>query len=393
MIKKYEKILSEIDLLLNKFNEDNKTKVKLVVKGSYVLLSRKAIEREINDINFCFESTLINQNYDFLNFLKHNKKFKTISSDANLFIFEFENLKLEFILFETISRNFTTVRKNLKNIKVLQLKYAFVQKMLMLSYIDSQYYENDFTKKLNNLVDDLSLFDLKIDQYEFWDNEKVWSFILTSSYNSFFIYRYYKYKDFLAYDYQISNKAKSILSKDKNVFKLVNQFWDFLKKEYIFDTSFSWLDDFLKSNIESQFKISENEHYFILKNSRISLDSILLKDESEFFDKLDISVNRKTNWQAEGIILSWNQLHMDLDFSLIEMVEMNMELFSIKFLTNWNKINWSSDEKMFSIELPIFKKKDNVFYISIKNFYYFIFSLVMLYNELDLKKKNKKLKV
>ncbi|MCE6090569.1 hypothetical protein J7894_00355 [Mycoplasmopsis agalactiae] len=231
------KAIEYIEQCLDTFNKNKKCSLKLVLKGSYLLYSEKIITRKPNDIDFCFmQDSPYYLRLEFINYLLSSSTASLIKKDDNLVILLIDNVAVEFILFESMEEKFTKQYKNYKNIYAIEAKYAIVHLICSISYSSSKYFLKDKTKRIMQIASDLNFITTNSPAILDFNNDKhnIKSFLLSTSWNTFFINKYYKYKTFLDYTFN----PRDFLTKNSTTFNkkslyLIRETWNIYQKSKI----------------------------------------------------------------------------------------------------------------------------------------------------------------
>ncbi|MBN0970542.1 hypothetical protein [Mycoplasma phocoeninasale] len=218
MYTQIEKTIELIDQMIEQFNNMYDKNIQLILKGSYTFAKQGLISRMPNDLDFCFPDIKNDDKKQFLNFIKQQENVKIILEDGNLLTFELNGIKIELVSLEKISEQFTS-KDTYKNILTLKTEFGVIQKILMLQYVLSDWYEHDRVYKVKNI---------KIDLIEISDADpKIWEkittkvakdFLLSCAYNSFFIYRHYNYDSYIDYKFDLEKIEENLFdTENRNI--------------------------------------------------------------------------------------------------------------------------------------------------------------------------------
>ncbi|AXE61062.1 hypothetical protein DA803_03130 [[Mycoplasma] phocae] len=210
MYTQIETTIEVIDQMIEKFNNMYDKNVQIILKGSYVFAKEGLISRLPNDLNFCFTETKNESKKQFLNFIRQQESVKNLKEDGNILAFEINDIKIKLVTLERISEQFTK-KSTYQNILLLGTEFAAVQRILMMQYVLSDWYQHDRTEKVK---------DIKLDLIEISDADpKIWEkinskaakdFLLSGAYNSFFIYRHYNYDSYLEYTFDLEKIEENL---------------------------------------------------------------------------------------------------------------------------------------------------------------------------------------
>ncbi|MDW2852482.1 hypothetical protein [Mesomycoplasma ovipneumoniae] len=243
-----QEIISQIASLISKFNKENNLNLEIFLKGSYLFWKDNFISRKPNDLDLGFVNCSFSQRQEFINFILQEENVELIKKDDNLQILKINGFIIEFIVLETINKQFLK-ESQYKNLYELNIKYAFFQKITMIGYVLSPVFPHDSNKKMLSIIDDLNIsWNILSKNPDNINYQSEKNFFQNSLWNSFFIYWFYNYD------------------------KMLDKYFDFLKlKSYnnYFDQSLkNYIYNFL-TFIKEQFK--DNLDFFdkILKNKLI----------------------------------------------------------------------------------------------------------------------------
>ncbi|MDW2861122.1 hypothetical protein [Mesomycoplasma ovipneumoniae] len=242
-----QEIISQIASLICKFNKENNLNLEIFLKGSYLFWKENVISRKPNDLDLGFVNCSFSQRQKFINFILQEKNVELIKKDDNLQIIRINGFIIEFIVLETINKQFLK-ESQYKNLYELNIKYAFFQKIMMMGYVLSPVFPHDSNKKMLSIIDDLNIsWNILSKNPDNINYQSEKNFFQNSLWNSFFIYWFYNYDKMLDKYFDFS-KLKSY----DNYFNqsLKNYIYNFLTfiKEH-FKGNLDFFDKILKSKL------------------------------------------------------------------------------------------------------------------------------------------------
>lgn len=217
-------IFKKLSELILKFNKETNSNLQIILKGSVLFwLDHQTNDNAPGDLDVILFENSFEKKLAFLNFLESNAKIEIIKNDGNLFIFNFENITIEIILLEYLDEKFAT-NSQWEGILLLKKKWLFIQKLLALPYIMSDYFPHDRDKKIRRTLEQLSKWKNIVDLDSLYDDESI-GFLRSCLWNSFFIFYKYNYKQMLIFDY--GNKADYMkITNDQEVIDIIVKFYD-----------------------------------------------------------------------------------------------------------------------------------------------------------------------
>ncbi|WP_337904395.1 hypothetical protein [Mesomycoplasma ovipneumoniae] len=278
-----QEIISQIASLISKFNKENNLNLEIFLKGSYLFWKENFISRKPNDLDLGFVNCSFSQRQEFINFILQEKNAELIKKDDNLQILRINGFIIEFIVLETINKQFLK-ESQYKNLYELNIKYAFFQKITMIGYVLSPVFPHDSNKKMLSIIDDLNIswniLSKNPDNINY-QGEK--NFFQNSLWNSFFIYWFYNYDKML-------DKYFDFLK-----LKSYNDYFDQSLKNYIYNF-LTFIKEYFKDNLDFFDKILKNK--LIYTNMMVNFLNFpsIPGFEKKYIEKLfGDKIHKKTN--------------------------------------------------------------------------------------------------
>ncbi|WP_341508009.1 M28 family peptidase [Mesomycoplasma ovipneumoniae] len=241
-----QEIISQIASLISKFNKENNLNLEIFLKGSYLFWKENFISRKPNDLDLGFVNCSFSQRQEFINFILQEENAELIKKDDNLQILRINGFIIEFIVLETINKQFLK-ESQYKNIYELKIKYAFSQKITMMGYVLSPVFPHDTNKKMLSIIDDLNIsWNILSKNPDNINYEAEKNFFQNTLWNSFFIYWFYNYDKML-------DKYFDFLK-----LKSYNNYFDQSLKNYIYNF-LTFIKEQFKNNLDFFDKILENK--------------------------------------------------------------------------------------------------------------------------------------
>ncbi|MCP9306836.1 M28 family peptidase [Mesomycoplasma ovipneumoniae] len=244
-----QEIISQIASLICKFNKENNLNLQIFLKGSYLFWKENFITRKPNDLDLGFVNCSFRQRQEFINFILQEKNAELIKKDDNLQILRINGFIIEFIVLETINKQFLK-ESQYKNLYELKIKYAFFQKIAMMGYVLSPVFPHDSNKKMLSIIDDLNIsWNILSKNPDNINYQSEKNFFQNSLWNSFFIYWFYNYD--------------KMLDKYFDFLKLqsYNNYFDQSLKNYIYNF-LTFMKEQFKSNLDFFDKILKNKQIY-----------------------------------------------------------------------------------------------------------------------------------
>ncbi|MDO6856532.1 hypothetical protein Q4502_02290 [Mesomycoplasma ovipneumoniae] len=241
-----QEIISQIASLISKFNKENNLNLQIFLKGSYLFWKENFISRKPNDLDLGFVNCSFRQRQEFINFILQEENAELIKKDDNLQILRINGFIIEFIVLETINKQFLK-ESQYKNLYELKIKCAFFQKITMIGYVLSPVFPHDSNKKMLSIIDDLNIsWNILSKNPDNINYQSEKNFFQNSLWNSFFIYWFYNYNKMLDKYFDFS-KLKSY-----------NNYFEQSLKNYIYNF-LTFIKEYFKSNLDFFDKILKNK--------------------------------------------------------------------------------------------------------------------------------------
>lgn len=242
-----QEIISQIASLICKFNEENNLNLQIFLKGSYLFWKQHFISRKPNDLDLGFVNCSFRQRQEFIDFILQEENAELIKKDDNLQILRINGFIIEFIVLETINKQFLK-ESQYKNIHELKIKYAFFQKITMMGYVLSPVFPHDSNQKMLSIIDDLNIswniLSKNLDNINY-QSEK--NFFQNSLWNSFFIYWFYNYDKMLDKYFDFSKLESYNNYFDQSLKNYIYNFLTFIKEQ--FKNNLDFFDKILKNKL------------------------------------------------------------------------------------------------------------------------------------------------
>ncbi|WP_337895928.1 hypothetical protein [Mesomycoplasma ovipneumoniae] len=242
-----QEIISQIASLISKFNKENNLNLQIFLKGSYLFWKENLISRKPNDLDLGFVNCSFSQRQEFIHFILQEKNAELIKKDDNLQILRINGFIIEFIVLETINKQFLK-ESQYKNIYELKIKYAFFQKITMMGYVLSPVFPHDSNKKMLSIIDDLNIsWNILSKNPDNINYQSEKNFFQNSLWNSFFIYWFYNYDKMLDKYFDFSKLESYNNYFDQSLKNYIYNFLTFIKEQ--FKNNLDFFDKILKNKL------------------------------------------------------------------------------------------------------------------------------------------------